>query len=151
MIVKPITPNAIDRFLEFRSNPIDLNSFHNWIKASHAELLTHLSPGILLKLTRGDTAKVLITISKILPACSNCADICKEGAFANRSEHVSCASRVDLAILDGYLERIKKPSWVGQDNFQLGADAYYKCSSCGSIWTLVEPERQDNGLWERLA
>ena len=66
-------------------------------------------------------------------------------------EQLAYSSRVDVALSSGELVRIKRPQWLQHGGTQLGADAYFECKFCGAIWTLVEPERQDNGMWQRIA
>jgi hypothetical protein len=140
-----------DEFVNFRQGVIGLDIFQQWVEKNHDRLATHISAGNLLKLRRGDIHKVMASIAKVLPSCIKCGNICQAGPFTTRHDHATCASNVEMALKNGEISRIPLPSWAPIDNSQLGADAYFKCMGCGSVWTLVEPERQDNGTWERLA
>lgn len=140
-----------EEFVNFRQGVIDLGIFQQWVEKNHDRLATHISAGTLLKLRRGDIRKVMASIAMLLPSCVKCGNICQAGPFTTRQDHATCASNVDVAMKNGVLSRIPQPNWSPIDSSQLGADAYFKCTSCGSVWTLVEPERQDNGTWERLA
>lgn len=104
-------------------------------------MTTQVSAGTLLKLRRGNTQKVMASIAVLFPDCAKCSHICPTGPFSTRQEHAGCASKVEIAVKNGDLSRIPKPNWSAIDNSQLGADAYFKCTGCGSVWTLVEPER----------
>lgn len=87
----------------------------------------------------------------LLPSCSNCRDICKEGIFLTRQEHAACVSNVSQAVSNGTLKPIPRPEWFRPSDKHFGADGYFKCNTCDAVWTLVTPEREDNGLWERIA
>lgn len=121
------------------------------VEKNHDRLAMHISAGNFLKLRRGDTQKVMASIAVVLPACVKCGNICPAGPFITRQDHATCATNVDAAVKNGDLCRIPQPNWASIDNSQLGADAYFRCTGCGSVWTLVEPERQENGTSERLA
>jgi|JI10StandDraft_1071094.scaffolds.fasta_scaffold395870_2 hypothetical protein len=110
-----------------------------------------LSPGARLKLRRGSLHDLMAIAATILPGCSHCSSLCPATIFNSREEHAKCAQFVDAALLNGTLKRIARPVWVMPDSMQLGADAYFLCVTCGSIWTLVEPDKQCHGLWSRIA
>lgn len=140
-----------EEFAKFRQGNIDHGIFQQWVENNYDRLARHISVGNLLKLRRGDIRKAMASIATLLPSCGKCGNIYQAGPFTTRQDHATCASKVDLAMKNGELIRIPQPIWSPIDNSQLGADAYFECTGCGSIWTLVEPERQDNGTWERLA
>jgi hypothetical protein len=146
-----VAEQLAERLRALRAEPRELASFQVWVKANRSVLSTEMSPGNLLKLSHGNMAKVMEALVNLLPDCTRCGRICQPGPFASRIEHAECASLVDSAVNDEVLLRVKRPGWVLLDQRQLGADAYFECRNCGALWTLVEPERQDNGLWERLS
>lgn len=139
------------KLLDFRGGLVDLGSLHKWADENQEKLRTHMSPGLLLKLRKGNATQVMGIVASIVPACQVCSGINPVGVFSSRQDHARCAQHVDAAMTSGALKRIRIPSWFQAAHSQLGADAYFECTCCGSIWTLVEPERQDHGLWERLA
>lgn len=136
---------------EVRSNPGMKDEFQKWVRAHNESLSNHLSQGVYLRLARGDIEKVMSSVAALLPGCSHCERICSQGAFDSRSEQHECERRVDAALQGGDLRRVKRPVWFNPHHSQLGSDGYFECVTCGSVWTLVEPERQDNGLWERIS
>jgi hypothetical protein len=140
-----------EEFVKFRQGAISLGVFQQWVERNYERLATQVSAGILLKLRRGNAQKVMASIAVLVPDCAKCGHICPRGPFTTRQEHAGCASKVEIAVKNGDLSRIPPPNWRPIDNSQLGADAYFECTACGSVWTLVEPERQDNGMWDRLA
>lgn len=143
--------SLFENLRELRRENINVEEFHQWMKTLNEESTRTVPKGILLKLKHGDMNKILSASKAILPSCLKCSAICKEHAFYDRSEHAACASAIDQALQAGILRRLAKPKWYVPSNTQPGADAYFACSFCGSIWNLVEPERQYNGLWERIA
>lgn len=136
---------------KFRQGEVDLASFQQWVEANQEKLSARMSPGILLKLRRGSTQKVMAAIADTLPSCAQCGQIGVPRDFSSRSEHTKVAKEVDVALYSGTLKRIPRPLWVGEGFLRLGADAYFRCVHCGSIWVLVEPEQHDNGFWRRFA
>jgi hypothetical protein len=139
------------QLLAFRRNPVSPRGLIAWLDRNQSELAGILSPGILLKLRSNNIQKIMSAIAVLLPACTHCDQVGAPTIFASRQEHSSYAKRVDGAISNGILKRVKSPNWLLPDNSQMGADAYFECAVCGAIWSLVEPERQDNGKWERIA
>lgn len=136
---------------KFRQGEVDLASFRQWVEVNQDKLSTRTSPGILLKLRRGNTQKVMAAIADILPSCAQCGQIGVLGDFSSRPEHAKVGKAVEAALYAGILKRIPRPLWVGESFLRLGADAYFCCVHCGSIWCLVEPEQHDNGFWRRFA
>jgi hypothetical protein len=140
-----------EELVNFRQGAINLGVFQHWVEKNHDRLAAQIPAGILLKLRRGDVRKIMASIAKLIPTCARCGQICQVGPFTTRQAHAKCASNVDAAVKNAVLSRIAQPNWVPIGNSQFGAAGYFKCTGCGSVWTLVEPERQDNGTWERLA
>ena len=135
----------------FRSEVSDLTVFQNWIASNYIRLQPKVSPGYLLKLRRGDKQQVMKIVTGLVPSCVNCRDICPEGAFLTREAFSQCAASVAQRTRSGALTPIGPPPWFKPDDKHFGADSYFRCATCGAVWTLVLPEREDNGLWERLA
>lgn len=146
--------NEIDtlsqKIYELRASNIAVDDFHQWVIDSSETLSKGVPKGILLKLKRGDMSQILDASKTVIPACLSCSSLFKEGEFSDRAEHLSCANIVAQAITTGLLNRVARPIWFKPNSNQLGADAYFECSSCCALWTLVEPERQYCGLWERV-
>lgn len=134
-----------------RSNPSHESDARGVIASLADTLDKQLSPGVRVKLRRGSLHDLMGIAAKILPGCAHCSSLHLETTFGSRSEQAKCAQIVDAALSRGVLKRITRPSWVVPDATQIGADAYFTCITCGSIWTLVEPEQHCNGLWSRIA
>lgn len=143
--------SSVQKLQAFRSGNMRLLDFQTWAANSVDLTNSQIPSGILLKLKRGDVPKVMAAIVSLIPACKACSQLPKPKEFTNRAEHADCALRVDACIAVGVLQRIKCPDWVSLQESHVGAYACYMCATCESMWLLVEPERQDNGLWERLA
>ena len=141
----------LDALKLLRSGKTSRNEVQSQLKALAEQLSDELSPGLRLKIGRGSMADLMRVASQVVPACQRCAGLCKTGLFSSRADHETCARVIDGAVANGYLARRPRPEWIGNDPTQLGADAYFTCVTCGSLWTLVEPERHTKGLWERLA
>lgn len=134
-----------------RADPGSEQSIRRTILSLADALDKQLSPGIRLKLRRGSLRDLMAIAAKLLPGCVYCNSVYPEATFTSRTEHARCAQSVDTALSNGILKRTTRPIWVMLDPTQLGADAYFTCATCGSIWTLVEPEQHCHGLWSRIA
>ncbi len=134
-----------------RSSEISLEQFKIWLSANIGSYNGFLSKGELLKLKHGDKSQTMYTGKAILPSCPLCTSIFEQKSFSDRAEHLACANAVDQALHSGVLKRLRKPDWYNPAHSEAGADAYFICNSCESLWNLVEPEKQYGGLWERIA
>lgn len=139
-----------EKLFDFKSGSVDLTSFQEWVSNNQETFKNLVSQGVLLKLRRGDMETVMGCIASFDSACDKCSGINPAGRFTSRQEFSICASHVDNALASGVLKRVKMPIWVKPEALQFGADAYYECTTCSTTWLLVEPEREDNGLWRRL-
>ncbi|UTM58454.1 hypothetical protein L4174_006340 [Photobacterium sp. CCB-ST2H9] len=146
-----VLQNLPEKIKSLRAGLISVEEFQTWINSASADELKLVPQGILLRLKRGGMDKVMLASVNILPDCVNCHGIYRQGVFESRNEHASCSKYVDQAVQGNVLVSIQKPKWYKPKAGQLGPESYYSCTSCGSIWNLVEPERQCNGLWERIA
>jgi hypothetical protein len=141
----------LKKIIDLRASRLNIDEFQSWVTASRELLSKKIPQGVLLKLKNGDMGKIMSASIGILPSCIKCDQIFGKGEFASRAEHAACSVAVEKAHQNGILVRVKKPVWYKPIPGQLGPDEYYQCSSCGSIWNLVEPERHCNGLWDRIA
>jgi hypothetical protein len=137
--------------IQLRSNLIDEGEFKDWVSSVSKDLSTEVSRGAMLKLKRGGKSEILEVSTLLFSACDQCLNLFPQGEFASRLEHSDCVKKVDAAISQGLLTRVDQPDWFKPSTNQIGSDAYYRCTSCGALWSLVEPERQYHGLWERIA
>jgi hypothetical protein len=145
-----LDPRIIEKLRDFQKGQVDLQSFQQWISVHSDQLRLGLAPGVLLNLKRGDKQKAMKAAAMALPACSDCGHLCDSGVFSSRQEHSACAAQVKESVRKGTLKGIPRPNWFRASPHNLGADGYFECGNCSAIWTLVEPEREDNGLWERI-
>lgn len=144
--------NALGKALAaLRADPSCEPSIRRTVFLLTETLDIQLSPGARLKLRRGSLHDLMAITATILPGCSRCSSLYPATIFNSRAENAKCAQFVDAALLSGALKRIARPAWVVPDSLQLGADAYFLCVTCGSIWTLIEPDKQCHGLWSRIA
>lgn len=134
-----------------RTDPSREPSVRGSVAALADALDKQLSPGVRLKLRRGSLYDVMAIAAKLIPGCTHCNSLYPEATFNSRAEQAQCALFVDAAVSNGILKRIARPDWVAPDTTQLGSDAYFICTTCGSVWTLVEPEQHCHGLWSRIA
>lgn len=134
-----------------RANPGCEQSVRGTVASLADALDKQLSPGTRLKLRRGSLHDLMAIAAKLLPGCVHCGSVYPAATFTSRTEHARSAQSVDAALSNGILKRTARPIWVMPDPTQLGADAYFTCVTCGSIWTLVEPEQHSHGLWSRIA
>lgn len=139
------------RLQAFRQEPISPMPLKTWLDRNKADLAQSLSPGILLKLRSGNTGKIMAAIAVLLPHCTQCGQIGVVKIFSSRQEHLSYARKVEDALSAGVLKIIRSPSWLVPATLQMGAANYLECAVCGAIWSLAEPERDENGRWERIA
>lgn len=144
-------PVLTDKLVAIRENPARIGEFQSWFALNQHAYERSLPEGLMLKLKRGDSEQVMTTIARLLPACKGCSSLFPEGGFRSLQELSQCNSTIGLAVSDGVLTRLPAPDWLKPDAAQHGADAYFACLKCGSIWTLVQPEREGRGFWARLA
>ncbi|WP_444929943.1 hypothetical protein ACJJIF_19520 [Microbulbifer sp. SSSA002] len=146
-----ISEELIDKLKQLRSESLSIDDFRSYVKKASDQHSRSLSPGALIKLKRGDATTVLGLGKTIVAPCAQCKSLPSERVFSGLSDHENCTRQVRDAIQKNILERVSKPSWYQPEPGQLGSEGYYKCASCGSLWCLVESERNYPGLWERIA
>lgn len=136
---------------DYRDGVVSRQQLLQWLDSEQTRVSAQISRGVLLKLSHGNDYAAMTTLAKILPSCVVCGGICREQTFTSWSDYQQCVSQVDAAEAAGKIVRMKPPAWTYNAGSKAGADAYYRCSTCGSIWGLVRPEREENGSWHRLA
>jgi hypothetical protein len=135
----------------YREGSIDLAKFKMWIEAENPRIAAQSPRGQLLKLRHGNDYARMVAIARLLPSCEKCAMIGAPRQFASRQEYEVHSKRRDVLVASGTLRTITPPSWTCDSPPTAEAVMYYTCSTCGSIWVFGEPERAENGFWERLA
>lgn len=143
--------NMSGMLADYRDGVVSREQLLQWLNANQPTVLAQISRGALLKLQHGNDYVAMTTLAKILPACAICSGVCTEQTFTSWSDYQQCVTRVDAAEVAAKVVRIKPPAWTYNAGSEVGADAYYRCSTCGAIWGLVRPEKQENGSWRRLA
>lgn len=147
------TPNDfLKKILEFRLENIDLHFFQEWANLN-SKILSDMkiSDGLSLRLRRGDKQTVMKSIASILPPCKQCNALPPSIFFYNRQDQENVFLKINSFLKNGILNNISKPDWYHPDSKPFGADTYYICATCNSMWTLVQPEHEDNGCWQRIA
>jgi len=83
--MKTLLNNDIyEKFANFRQGIVGLGGFQQWVEENHERLAAQIAAGILLKLRRGDTRKVMASIATLVPTCVKCGSICQAGPFTTR-------------------------------------------------------------------
>jgi hypothetical protein len=141
-------PTMLDNY---RADHVDDAQFNAWLQVEIARLDAQIPRGLLLKLKRGSKYVRMSAIGQLLPPCGQCALVGVPKKFESRSEYGDYSRRRDDVVSVGALVEIKPPAWANEGPGSPGAAMYYRCVSCGSLWAFVEPEREDNGSWNRLA
>lgn len=148
---KTLDPQILEKMMRFRNGELELTAFQNFITMNIAQLKPVVPPGVMLKLRRGDKQTVIKAVAIVFPNCSLCEALCDVGHFTSRQAQSSCEARVYDSFQRGDIQRVSRPEWFNPTQAHFGADGYFSCTRCGSIWNMVEPEREDNGLWGRIA
>jgi len=105
-----------------------------------------ISRGAVLRLYAGSFSSAFL---EALPADEKCVyQLERKGLDFDRFE--SLENAIDEMIKESQLEEAKKPSWFRTPQDVLGAQAFFKSKSCGSIWWLVVPERAQQGFCTRI-
>ena len=134
-----------------RAGTKSIGDFRKNLSSAVDQVQDLLSPGVRLKLKRGTMSEVFRASTEFVPGCARCNSLPLGRVFGSTIEHSECSKAVQMALESGTLARVSRPIWAEPDSRQLGSDGYFSCTSCGSIWTLVEPERHTYGLWQRIA
>lgn len=135
----------------YRSGRICLTEMRGWLTKESDRVERQLSRGLLLRLKHGNDSLAMAAIARLLPACAHCAALYEPKEFATRDEHRLCSRRCDLAVAARTLVCVAAPEWGGEVPPSSGSAKHYRCATCESIWVLVDPEREDNGSWSRIA
>jgi rRNA maturation protein Nop10 len=135
----------------YRVEHVNDAQFDAWLQVEIARPDAQIPRGLLLKLKRGSRYVRMSTIGQLLPMCGQCAAVGKPKQFESRSEYGAYSRRRDDVVSVGALVEIKPPAWAHEGPASPGAAMYCRCASCGSLWAFVEPEREHNGSWKRLA
>lgn len=146
-----ISEQLLIELKKLRDDTGELEKFRNWMRANAESLNLTISPGCLLRLKRGEMQHVMRVSAALIPSCIYCRDLCDKGVFLTRQQNALCTSTVSKAMQSGYVTPTRCPPWFAPPDIHFGADAYFKCRTCGALYTLVAPEGEDNGLWERFA
>ena len=136
---------------DYRDGHFSREQLLQWLDSEQTRVSAQISRGAILKLRHGTDYAAMTALAEILPVCTVCGAMCRERTFTSWSDYQQCVTRVDAAEAAGEIVRMKPLAWTYNVGSEAGADAYYRCSTCGAIWGLVRPEREENGSWRRLA
>lgn len=140
----------IHKLKQLRVADISTNDFRKWFIGKN-DIEKIISRGFYLKLKKNDFKTMMHVLCLLSPSCNKCGNLYKIMVFENRKQQLKCLESIEIAEKQKTLIWIDKPYWYIPKDNQLGAEAFYKCNHCGAIWNLVEPEKQYNGLWNRVA
>lgn len=149
--VKEMDDDIASMLASYRSGQASREQFVKWLDEQKARIAAQLPRGSMLKIRHGSDYAAATALASLLPACSTCNSVCDDRTFSSWDEYEDCERRVNRAEAARAIGRIKPPIWAISIPEGGGADAYYRCSSCGAIWGLVRPEKQERGSWHRLA
>jgi len=134
----------------YREQDIDLHQLRVWLDGERTRVDAHIPRGEWLKLRRGSEAQSNGAIARLLPACMHCLGVGKPKAFASHHEYQQYAHRRDAAIANGVLSDIPQPHFSSEGPDSAGSAMYCRCTCCRAIWAFVEPEKAENGSWNRI-
>ncbi|RBB38752.1 hypothetical protein DPV79_17505 [Burkholderia reimsis] len=134
----------------YRDRDIGLQQLRAWLDSQGARVEAQISRGQLLKLRRGSEAQSNGAVAQLLPACTHCLGIGLPKQFVSRTEYQQYSQRRDAALASGSLTEIAPPSFDSEGAGSAGSVMYYRCTHCHSIWAFVEPEKAENGSWNRV-
>ncbi|OXI96899.1 hypothetical protein CFB41_28090 [Burkholderia sp. AU33803] len=134
----------------YRDQDIDLQQLRAWLDSERTRVDAQIPRGQLLKLKRGSEAQSNGAVAQLLPACGYCLSVGSPKQFVSRQEYQQYSQRRDAAVASGVLAEIAPPPFDSEGPGSAGSAMYYRCTRCHSIWVFVEPERADNGLWDRV-
>ncbi|MBY8603473.1 MAG: hypothetical protein IOC39_19230 [Burkholderia sp.] len=147
--------NAMDQDIQkmlrrYRDRDIDLQQLRVWLDNESARVEAQIPRGQLLKLRRGSEAQSNGVVAQLLPACEHCLGVGSPKQFVSRLEYQQYSQRRDAAVTSGVLAEIAPPPFDSEGPGSAGSAMYYRCTRCHSIWVFVEPERAENGSWNRV-
>ncbi|WP_244136435.1 hypothetical protein [Burkholderia sp. BCC0405] len=137
-------------FRRYRDQDIDLQHLRAWLDSEGVRVEAQIPRGQLLKLRRGNEAQSNGAVAQLLPACTRCLSIGSPKQFVSRVEYQQYSQRRDAAVANGDLAEIVPPAFDFEGAGSAGAAMYYRCTHCHSIWAFVEPEKAENGSWNRI-
>ncbi|ORT88149.1 hypothetical protein B7G54_05950 [Burkholderia puraquae] len=134
----------------YRERDIDLHQLRVWLDGERTRVDAQIPRGELLKLKRGSEAQSNYAIARLLPACIRCLGVGEPKAFVSRQEYQQYIHRRDAAIANGVLSEIPEPHFSSEGPDSTGSAMCCRCTFCRSIWVFVEPEKAENGSWNRI-
>ncbi|MCU9953852.1 hypothetical protein OEJ37_10830 [Burkholderia sp. BKH01] len=134
----------------YRDQDIDLQQLRAWLDKEGVRVEAQIPRGQLLKIRRGSEAQSNGVIAQLLPACARCRSIGSPKQFVSRVEYQQYSQRRDAAVANGFLAEISPPVFDFERAGSVGSTMYYRCTHCNSIWAFVEPEKAENGSWNRI-
>ncbi|WP_241021075.1 hypothetical protein [Burkholderia sp. Ac-20344] len=141
----------IQRMLRrYRNRDIDLQHLRVWLDNEGARVEAQVPRGQLLKLKRGSEAQSNGVVALLLPACAYCLRVGSPKQFVSRLEYQQYSQRRDTAVASGVLAEIAPPPFDSEGAGSAGSAMYYRCTRCHAIWVFVEPEKAENGSWNRV-
>ncbi|WP_346779084.1 hypothetical protein [Burkholderia sp. Tr-20390] len=138
-----------EMFRRYRDRDIDLQQLRVWLGNESARVEAQIPRGQLLKLRRGSEARSNGVIAQLLPACEYCLAVGSPKQFESRLEYQQYSQRRDTAVTSGVLADIAPPRFDSEGPGSAGSAMYYRCTRCHAIWAFVEPEKAEDGAWNR--
>ncbi|WP_175959709.1 hypothetical protein [Burkholderia pyrrocinia] len=150
MSVNVMDQDVQNMFRRYRDRDIDLQQLRAWLGSEGARVDAQIPRGLLLNLTRGSEAQSNGAVAQLLPACARCLSIGSPKQFVSRVEYQQYSQRRDAAVANGFLAEIAPPAFDFEGVGTAGSTMYHRCTDCHSIWAFVEPEKMENGSWNRI-
>jgi hypothetical protein len=147
--------NAMDQDIQnmlhrYRERDINLSQLRAWLDGEWTRVEAQIPRGQWLKLKRGSEAQTNGAIARLLPACLHCLSVGEPKQFASRLEFQQYSQSRDAAVAKGIFSEIPSPDFSFEEVGSAGSVMYYRCTQCRSFWSFVEPEREENGSWNRI-
>ncbi|WP_175873903.1 hypothetical protein [Burkholderia sp. BCC0397] len=134
----------------YRDRDINLQQLRAWLDHEGTRIEAKITRGQLLKLKRGGEAQSNGVIAQLLPACECCFGVGSPKQFVSRLEYQQYSQRRDAAVSSEVLVEVSSPPFDFDGLEAAGSAMYYCCARCHSIWVFIEPERMENGSWNRI-
>lgn len=140
-----------DILRRYRSGDVDLAQLRAWLSMEASRVAIQLKRGALLRLRHGADSTAMAAVAQLLPACIQCVSVGVPKQFVSRDEYRSYSQCRDAVVAAKVLIEIAQPPWGEELPATAGSAMHCRCSQCGSMWAFIEPEREYNGSWNRIA
>lgn len=144
------TKNVLNVLSDFRDDKLSLDDLSEWVSLNESLATQVLSRSDYLALKYSKLPNVYQVGAAKLKQCNNCASLIEKKMISDISEYWVINDKLKRKQESKIIRIIDKPIWYKIPKNRIGADSYYKCNTCGSIWALFMPERVNKGGFTRV-